>query len=295
MAGYDFGFGGKPHPGMVLAFAATCHCRPDEVALIGDTLHDLRAARAAGAASIAVLTGPTRAAARPDLEPHADHVIDSDRRPAGAPRPPRPDRLTHIRRPRPAPRRPARRRATRARCAPDRRGPRATAVRACAPRNPLHGQPALGEAAAFLRQMQGMRAAVARKRPALDQSRLDEPVDEAGHVAFCDVKPFRQVLLHQALALREGGDKVELGIDSPIALSSAPIACVTRRLRRTKRNHTRRGSAKASCARSRRDIAAPWLGSKKVYMRTTEVARAECGPAYSPSTAATDKGLHVGR
>jgi phosphoglycolate phosphatase len=77
VAGYDSGFGGKPHPGMVLAFAAACGCRPDEVALIGDTLHDLRAARAAGAASIAVLTGPTRAAARPDLEPHADHVIDS--------------------------------------------------------------------------------------------------------------------------------------------------------------------------------------------------------------------------
>ena len=47
------------------------------MALIGDTLHDLRAARAAGVVSIAVLTGPTRAAARPDLEPHADHVIDS--------------------------------------------------------------------------------------------------------------------------------------------------------------------------------------------------------------------------
>lgn len=77
VAGYDSGFGGKPHPGMVLAFAAACGCRPDEVALIGDTLHDLHAARAAGAVSVAVLTGPTRAAARPDLEPHADHVIGS--------------------------------------------------------------------------------------------------------------------------------------------------------------------------------------------------------------------------
>ena len=77
LAGYDSGFGGKPDPGMVLAFAAACGCRPDEVALIGDTLHDLHAARAAGAVSIAVLTGPTRAAARPGLEPHADHVIDS--------------------------------------------------------------------------------------------------------------------------------------------------------------------------------------------------------------------------
>src|SRR4051812_101851 len=77
IAGYDSGYGGKPDPGMVLAFAAACGCRPAEVALVGDTLHDLHAARAAGAASIAVLTGPTRAAARPDLEPHADHVVDS--------------------------------------------------------------------------------------------------------------------------------------------------------------------------------------------------------------------------
>jgi len=77
VAGYDSGFGAKPHPGMVLAFAAACGCRPDEVALIGDTLHDLHAARAAGTTSIAVLTGPTRADARSDLEPHADYVIGS--------------------------------------------------------------------------------------------------------------------------------------------------------------------------------------------------------------------------
>ena len=77
IAGYDSGFGGKPHPGMVLAFAAACGCRPEEVAVVGDALHDLAAARSAGASSIAVLTGPLRVAARPDLEPHADHVIDS--------------------------------------------------------------------------------------------------------------------------------------------------------------------------------------------------------------------------
>lgn len=77
VAGYDSGFGAKPHPGMVLAFAAACACCPHEVALIGDTLHDLHAARAAGAAGIAVLTGPTRVAAQPDLEPHADYVIGS--------------------------------------------------------------------------------------------------------------------------------------------------------------------------------------------------------------------------
>jgi phosphoglycolate phosphatase len=51
--------------------------RPDEVAVIGDSLHDLKGARAAGAVGIAVLTGPLRLAARPGLEPHADHVIAS--------------------------------------------------------------------------------------------------------------------------------------------------------------------------------------------------------------------------
>jgi phosphoglycolate phosphatase len=77
IAGYDSGFGGKPHPGMVTAFAAQCAVRPDEVALIGDTLHDLEAARAAGAVSVCVLTGPLGLAARTQLEPHADHVIGS--------------------------------------------------------------------------------------------------------------------------------------------------------------------------------------------------------------------------
>lgn len=77
IAGYDSGFGAKPHPGMVLAFAEHCAVRADEVALVGDSLHDLDAARAAGALSVAVLTGPLRLAARPELEPHADHVIGS--------------------------------------------------------------------------------------------------------------------------------------------------------------------------------------------------------------------------
>ena len=77
IAGYDSGFGGKPHPGMVLAFAERCAVRPNEVALVGDALHDLDAARAADAVSIAVLTGPFGHAARVELEPHADYVIDS--------------------------------------------------------------------------------------------------------------------------------------------------------------------------------------------------------------------------
>ncbi|MDQ4135860.1 MAG: HAD family hydrolase [Pseudomonadota bacterium] len=77
VAGYDSGFGPKPGPGMVTGFAEHIGCRPEEVALIGDSLHDLHAARAAGALAVAVLTGPLGAAARADLEPHADHVVGS--------------------------------------------------------------------------------------------------------------------------------------------------------------------------------------------------------------------------
>jgi phosphoglycolate phosphatase len=74
VAGYDSGHGGKPEPGMVLAFAEKIGARSAEVALVGDSTHDLQAARSAGAVAIAVLTGP---APRHELEPHADHVVDS--------------------------------------------------------------------------------------------------------------------------------------------------------------------------------------------------------------------------
>ena len=74
IAGYDSGHGGKPDPGMVLGFARHIGADPAEIALVGDSVHDLEAARAAGAIAIAVLSGPAQ---RPALEPHADHVIDA--------------------------------------------------------------------------------------------------------------------------------------------------------------------------------------------------------------------------
>jgi phosphoglycolate phosphatase len=77
IAGYDSGFGAKPHPGQVTAFAGAVGVAVHEIALIGDTRHDLDAARAAGALAVAVLTGPRGHAARADLAPHADHVIDT--------------------------------------------------------------------------------------------------------------------------------------------------------------------------------------------------------------------------
>jgi phosphoglycolate phosphatase len=73
VAGYDSGFGEKPGPGMVLAFARSVAAAPARVALVGDSAHDMHAARAAGALAIAVLSGP---AGREDLAPFADHVIE---------------------------------------------------------------------------------------------------------------------------------------------------------------------------------------------------------------------------
>lgn len=73
VAGYDSGHGGKPEPGMALAFARHVGVAPSAVAMVGDTLHDLRSARAAGALAVAVLTGP---AALADLADEADHVLD---------------------------------------------------------------------------------------------------------------------------------------------------------------------------------------------------------------------------
>ena len=73
IAGYDTGHGGKPDPGMVLAFAAAIGVAPGRVGMVGDSHLDLVSARAAGAVAIAVLTGPAR---RDELAPLADHVID---------------------------------------------------------------------------------------------------------------------------------------------------------------------------------------------------------------------------
>ena len=73
IAGYDSGHGGKPEPGMVLAFARRLAVEPRQVAVVGDSQHDLDAARAAGALAIGVLSGP---ASREDLAPHADHIVE---------------------------------------------------------------------------------------------------------------------------------------------------------------------------------------------------------------------------
>ena len=73
IAGSDSGYGEKPDPGMVLAFSEELKLARDEVMMVGDSTHDLIAARKADAVSIGVLSG---LASRDELAPYADHVLN---------------------------------------------------------------------------------------------------------------------------------------------------------------------------------------------------------------------------
>lgn len=72
VAGFDSGFGGKPEIGQLMAFADRMKLHPASVAMVGDSRHDLDAARSAGMTAVAVLTGVARSE---DLAPHADVVL----------------------------------------------------------------------------------------------------------------------------------------------------------------------------------------------------------------------------
>ncbi len=72
IAGFDSGYGSKPGTGMLRAFAEKMGLAPNEVLMVGDGVHDMMAARAAGMRAAAVLTGPTP---REDLAPLADIVV----------------------------------------------------------------------------------------------------------------------------------------------------------------------------------------------------------------------------
>jgi phosphoglycolate phosphatase len=70
----DSGFAAKPAPDMLLAFAEMTGHDPSRVLMVGDSAHDMIAARAAGMRRVAVLTG---SATRAQLEPLADAVLPS--------------------------------------------------------------------------------------------------------------------------------------------------------------------------------------------------------------------------
>lgn len=72
VAGYDSGFGAKPEPGPLTAFARHAALAPGRVVMVGDSTHDLIAGRRAGMGTIGVLTGMAAAA---ELAPHSDVVL----------------------------------------------------------------------------------------------------------------------------------------------------------------------------------------------------------------------------
>ncbi len=74
VAGYDSGWGGKPAPGQLFAFARATGLDPAACAMVGDSLHDLHAARAAGMVAVGVLTGM---ADESTLDQAADVVLAS--------------------------------------------------------------------------------------------------------------------------------------------------------------------------------------------------------------------------
>lgn len=74
-AGSDSGYGSKPGPGMVLAFCAALGLAREEVAVVGDAVHDLAMGRAAGVGlTVGVLSGTS---ARDDLAALADLIVGS--------------------------------------------------------------------------------------------------------------------------------------------------------------------------------------------------------------------------
>ena len=74
-AGCDSGYGAKPDPRMVRAFCQDIGCRLEDVAVVGDAVHDLAMGRAAGAAlTVGVLSGTS---GRADLEAYADLILGS--------------------------------------------------------------------------------------------------------------------------------------------------------------------------------------------------------------------------
>ncbi len=72
IAGFDSGFGAKPAPEPLLHYAMIHGLSPERVAMVGDSVHDLMAGRAAGMQTIGVLTGP---AEEHHLAPYADVIF----------------------------------------------------------------------------------------------------------------------------------------------------------------------------------------------------------------------------
>ncbi|MCT4657353.1 MAG: HAD family hydrolase [Cohaesibacter sp.] len=74
VAGYDSGYGAKPEPGQILAFAEHLGCEASDILMVGDSLHDIHAGKAAGCLTMGV---PTGACTQDELAADADQVLPS--------------------------------------------------------------------------------------------------------------------------------------------------------------------------------------------------------------------------
>lgn len=74
LKGYDSGYGAKPGTGMAVAFFELMEMEPENVVMVGDSIHDMNFARDAGMVAIGISTGPLPGE---ELFPHADFSIDS--------------------------------------------------------------------------------------------------------------------------------------------------------------------------------------------------------------------------
>ncbi|MEM9308762.1 MAG: HAD family hydrolase [Pseudomonadota bacterium] len=72
IAGSDSGYGAKPHPGQLEAFADAVSIAPPDAIMVGDSTHDLIAAQRAGMVGVGVLTGLAEAET---LSPFAEIVL----------------------------------------------------------------------------------------------------------------------------------------------------------------------------------------------------------------------------
>ena len=71
IAGYDSGFGAKPDPQPIRAFAAATGMAAGEVLVVGDTALDIATAQAAGARAVLLLSGPQSLSDRSHVKPDA--------------------------------------------------------------------------------------------------------------------------------------------------------------------------------------------------------------------------------
>ena len=74
IAGSDSGYGFKPETGQLEAFCQSLKLNVRDVAMVGDSTHDLIAAKKAGLHAIGVLTG---VAEKMELDPYADIILES--------------------------------------------------------------------------------------------------------------------------------------------------------------------------------------------------------------------------